>query len=275
MEIKINGKTADITLDTEETIIEVITSLEQWITGSGHRLSGISLDGQPLNASMLDDIFSKDIKSVKTLDVFTSSIAQLTAESLFSLLQDIKEFENLKFEDKKDFFEDWKNRAQSVFISEQMPDLYNFFVNSFSGGEVSPNVVYSITEERLREVENPQQEFSNIQELVEETCSRLVDLPLDIQTGKETRAAQTIQIFSGITEKILRILRQLDNQKYLQENPFRETVNEFANKVKEFIDAYEKQDTVLTGDLAEYEIAPALKALYDNIKSTETTGLHK
>jgi hypothetical protein len=186
---------------------------------------------------------------------------------LLSLLADIKEYEKLKFEEKKEYIDTWKEKPQALFICEQMPDLYNFFVNMFSGGELNESVVFSITEERLREVRNPFLEFSNLQPLVTETCSLLESLPLDIQTGKDSRAAQTIQIFSSIAEKILRILKQLDIQGLLElgtdiEKQFTQIIGDFGNLVKELLEAYEKYDTVLVGDLAEYEAAPRLKELY-------------
>jgi len=267
MEIRINGQTADITPDKEKTVGEIIAGLEQWLIGLGHRLSGLSIDGQAVSSSLLEESFKKEINAVKILDIYTSSLADLCAECLLSLLADIKEYEKLKFEEKKEYIDTWKEKPQALFICEQMPDLYNFFVNMFSGGELNESVVFSITEERLREVRNPFLEFSNLQPLVTETCSLLESLPLDIQTGKDSRAAQTIQIFSSIAEKILRILKQLDIQGLLElgtdiEKQFTQIIGDFGNLVKELLEAYEKYDTVLVGDLAEYEAAPRLKELY-------------
>jgi len=269
MEIKINGHEADIALDNEKTIGDIIAGLDQWLAGSGHRLSGLSVDGHAADASRLDDFFSREIKTVKVLEIYTSSLAELAAESLLSLLADVQEYENLNFEDKNQFLENWKEKAQALFIKEQMPELYSIFVSSFTG-QINPRVVFSITEERLREVKEPLPEFSNLRPLLEETYSRLTDLALDIQTGKEGRAAQTIQIFSNVAEKILRILRQFDIQGYLSRNTnddksFDIIIDEFGNLVKNLLEAYEKHDTVLVGDIAEYEASPKLKELYTAI----------
>jgi len=124
----------------------------------------------------------------------------------------------------------------------------------------------SITEERLREIQTPVDEFSNLRPLLEETCARLTDLPLDIQTGKDARVSQTIQIFIGITEKIFRVYRQLEIQGYIPksaaEKNLTQQINDFNGAVKELLLAYERNDTVLIGDLAEYEIAPRLQKIY-------------
>jgi hypothetical protein len=271
MEIRINGKKADITLENEKTIGEIMANLENWLASSGHRLSGISIDGRNEDTRPLVEIFSLQVDSVKTLDLVTSSLADLYAATLLNLLEDIKEFESLKTEDKHNYFDSWKQRAQALFISEQMGDLFNFYVNLFMYGTMGAETVYSITEERLREVREPNNEFSKIKPLLDETCGMLLDLPLDVQTGKDAKASQTIQIFSGVAEKILRILRQFDIQGFLShddgESQIISMIESFGNIVKELLEAYERNDTVLVGDLAEYEASPRLKELYEVIES--------
>jgi len=268
MEIRINGQAADITPENEKTIGEILASLDIWLTNLGHSLSGLLIDGKAADTSRFDEIFSMEIDSVKMLDIYTSSAAQLLAEALLELTDDIDEFENLKFEDKSNFVSLWEQKAQAKFIKENMPELYSIYIDLFSNGGVSCQTLRAITEERLREVNDPVNEFSKIEPLVNETCVRLVDLPLDIQTGKDGRAAQTIQIFSGITEKILRITKQLNLQGYLDQNDeknFTQLINDFSHVLKELLDAYERHDSVLIGDLAEYEAAPRLQELFAEI----------
>jgi len=267
MEIKINGKTADITIDNEKTVAQVMTGIEQWLSGSGHRLSGLAIDGQKADLSSLEDAFAKEIDTIKILDILTMPITELGVISLVNLLDDIDEFDALPFDGRNSFFKNWKERPQAVFAFEQMPDLFSFFENTFLNGALSVQTLRSITEERLREIKTPVDEFSNLRPLLEETCTRLTDLPLDIQTGKDARASQTIQIFSGITEKIFRVYRQLEIQGYIPQSAAEKNlslqINDFNSAVKELLQAYEKNDTVLIGDIAEYEIAPRLAKIYN------------
>jgi len=268
MEIKINDKILDVTLDNENTLGDVLAGLEQWLINSGHRISEIKIDGQAVKASMLEDAFSREVKTIKCIDVYTNVIAELTAASLLNLLEDIKEYEPLGFEDKAKFFTNWKNSATAQFISAEMPDLFAFCGNTFTNGDVSSETLYSITEEILREVNEPKTELKNVGPVLNEICVRLVDLPLDIQTGKDARAAQTIQLFSAITEKIFRIFKQLEIQGYLaaekagKEKPLTQLVTEFKNVLNDLLEAYEKNDSVLVGDITEYEASPKLKELY-------------
>jgi len=251
----------------KKTIAQVMAGIEQWLSGSGHRLSGLSVDGQAADLSSLDNIFAREIDKVKTLEILTTPITELGIMSLANLLEDINEFDALSFDGRSGFFAKWKESPQAVFALEQMPDLFSFFENTFVNGAFSTQSLRSITEEWLREIQTPADEFKNLRPIIEETCARLIDLPLDIQTGKDARAAQTVQFFSGITEKIFRVYRQMDIQGYITKDDAKESlagqINDFNKVVKEFLLAFEKNDTVLIGDLAEYEIAPRLQNIYN------------
>jgi hypothetical protein len=270
MEITINGQTADITPDNEKTVGEVMAALEQWIANAGQRLSGLSINNKPVPSSEFEEIFRKDVASVNILDIKTISLSELFLESLLNLHADIEEFEKLKFDEKQEFLKIWEKRPQALFTLEQMPDIYGIFVNLFSGGDINTKFVSSVIEERLREVKEPLTELKNLKPLLDETCTKLTNLALDIQTGKDAQAAKTIQVFSGLSEKILRAVEQLDiqgilSQEIKEKEAFSEKINEFGKLIKELLEAYEKHDTVLVGDLAEYEASPKLQELYSAI----------
>lgn len=263
MIIKINEKTLDISLEKENTLGEVLAGIEQWITASGHRIAEINVDGQTIAASMLENIFSKEIKDVKNVSIQTIVIADLMAASLINLLEDITAYENLNFDDKTKYFNNWKETPTALFIAAEMPDLFAYCNNTFSSGEISVQTLKSIAEEIQREVNEPVNEITKLESIINEVCERLIDLPLDIQTGKDARAAQTIQVFSAVTEKLFRLYKQLNIQGlFLQKDSLEENFKSFSDVIRDLFDAYEKNDSVLVGDLTEYEASPKLKELY-------------
>jgi len=286
MEIKINEKILDISLENENTLGEVLTGIENWLVNSGHRISELNINGQTVNASMMEEFFSKNIKEIKNIDIRTNVIADLTAASLINLIEDINEYEKLSFDERSKYVKSWKETPTAGFISAEIPDLYAFCVNTFSGGDMAVLTLKSIAEEIQREVNEPVNEAIKIDVIINEICQRLVDLPLDIQTGKDARAAQTIQIFSAAAEKLFRIFRQLDIQGYFTGENGKESKEEiekrkeelknrfidFSNVIKDLFDAYEKNDSVLVGDLTEYEASPKLKELYAAIKNNIQGG---
>jgi hypothetical protein len=107
--------------------------------------------------------------------------------------------------------------------------------------------------------------------LVAALAQRLRDLPLDIQTGKDSRAAETMGLFSALAEKLFRLFNLLKVEGLSPENliigemPVADYLSEFDSTLKDLIRAYEDRDTVLVGDLAEYELAPRLLQFYSAI----------
>ena len=282
MEIKINDKILNAALENENTLGEVLSGIEQWLANSGHRIAELKIDGNIVKASSLEDAFSKEINSIKNIDIQTTVTAELAAASLLNLLEDIDSYKNCGFEEKSKFAANWKETPTARFISAEMPDLFAFCVNTFSNGDLSSDTLKSITEEIQREVIDPVNEIKKLEPVLNEICARLIDLPLDIQTGKDARAAQTIQIFTAVTEKLFRIYKQLDSQGAFNNGENSEQIDkskeelnrnfmDFSKVIRELLDAYEKNDTVLVGDLTEYEASPKLKELYtviiNNIKT--------
>ncbi|MDR2598005.1 MAG: hypothetical protein LBC76_11890 [Treponema sp.] len=270
MEITINNQAADIAPDNEKTVGEIMAGLEQWLANIGQRISGLAINSKLIPSSEFEEIFRKDVTSVNMLDIKTISLAELFLESLLNLQADTEEFENLKFDEKREFLKIWEKRPHALFTLEQMPDIHNIFINLFSGEDMNAKFVSSVIEERLREVKEPLPELNNLKPLLDEICAKLANLALDIQTGKDAQAAKTIQVFSGLSEKMLRIIRQLDIQGILsqeaeEKEAFSGKINEFGKLIKELLEAYEKHDTVLVGDLAEYEASPKLQELYSVI----------
>jgi hypothetical protein len=268
MRIRINGKDADIRLEAERTVGEILAALEQWLDNSGHRLSGLTIDGESIYTGSLEASFGRDIDSIETLDMFTSSLLELTAESLLKVCQDIAEYAAQCFEERQGYAAQWKESPQARLLAEQIPDLFDWTLKTFSGEGLSPEELRPIIEERLRELRDPAGELDRTGPLITETCGRLEELPLDIQTGKDSRAAQTIQIFSGIAEKIFRVFHVLQAEGFpsgeihVAGMPAAEYLREFGDALKELLAAYEQRDAVLVGDLAEYEMAPRLRDLY-------------
>jgi hypothetical protein len=99
------------------------------------------------------------------------------------------------------------------------------------------------------------------------------ELPLDLQTGRDEQAAETIRLFSGMSEKFFRILAihksdglSMDTLE-IDGNAAKAFMEEFNNALRELSAAYENNDTVLVGDITEYELAPRLVKFYSALKN--------
>ena len=268
MRIRINGADADIQLETEKNVGEILCGLDSWLAGTGHRLSGLAIDGEAADAGSMDDCFDRSVDAVDTLDISTSAIVELFAESLLHTMQDVDAYEAAGFEDKSRFAGQWQQSPQALLLADQSPDLFDWAVTVFSGEGVSPQGFRLLLEERLNELRDPAAEMVKTGLLVDEICGRLEELSLDIQTGKDARAAETIRAFSGVAEKIFRIFNLLKLAGFpvgeitVENVSITTYITEFGTALRELLAAYEQHDTVLVGDLAEYEMAPRLHRLH-------------
>jgi len=268
MKIRINGVDADIQLETERNVGEVLRALDAWLNGTGHRLSGLGIDGETVSVNSVDSCFGRAVDTITTLDIYTTPVLQLFAESLFNTIQDINAYEAAAFDEKGRFAGQWKQSPQALLLAEHSPELFNWASQTFSGEGSGTQVFRVLVEERLRELQDPAAEMSRTGPLVTEICARLEELPLDIQTGKDARAAETVRTFSGVAEKVFRVFDVLKTKGFPVEEVTVENMSltayiaEFSTALRELLAAYEQHDTVMVGDLAEYEMAPRLRGLH-------------
>ncbi|MDR1418855.1 MAG: hypothetical protein LBI86_00580 [Treponema sp.] len=276
MNIWINGREADITLEKEKKVGDVLSGLEAWLGGSGHHVSGIAIDGEDVNARTFSGLLERDITGVRDLRVTTSSWAELAAQALFDTRRDADNYENAEFGERARFSEEWKESPEAGHLEANFPDLYRAALSAFSGEALNPGSLRSLVDERIREMKDPAGELGLLRKLVEEAAVRLEDLPLDVQTGKDGRAAETVQIFSALAEKIFRIfgIQRAEGFEFshliVEGIPVYTYIEEFGTALKELLAAYESKDVVLVGDLAEYELAPRLRNIYRAISGPET-----
>jgi hypothetical protein len=277
MNITINGRPADITIEKEETVGDILLGLENWLENAGHRLSGIDINGETVNSGSFDGIFARGLEGIGDMAVRTSSRTELMAEALLSLRQDIDEYAAADFEVRRNFAGKWPESPESLFLAEQIPEIHQRAVRTFSGEGMDAAEFGGLVDERLRELKDPTGELEKTGTLIAETVKRLEDLPLDIQTGKDGRAAETIGLFSCVGEKIFRLFNLMQTGGYALDHlkagdaPLKDYIEEFDSALKELLAAYESGDVVLVGDLAEYELAPRLQNLYTIIMSAPAT----
>ena len=271
MDILINGKAADITLDTEKTLGDVLTGIELWISPTGNRINGITLDGKPI-LDNLAEVSPQAVREIKKLEIFVTPWRELAAEALISLLETCNRYGNAAFEDRPQIAAGWEKSAAARFSKSDISDIAFLAERTLSGEGLSPGELSLLIDERLREIYDPGRETLSARPLVEAIVQRMEELPLDIQTGKDQRAAETVQLFSRMGEKLFRIFFLLESEGLSPDTfiidsvPAQSFINDFNSALKELSAAYENRDIVLAGDIAEYELAPRLFKFFSALK---------
>jgi len=273
MNISINDRPADITLDTEKTLGDVLSGIEMWLSPTGNRIQGISVNGQILGEDTLPASFGRDIKDIKKLDITVSSYRELAGEALGDLLETCTLYEDAAFTERPRIAEAWEKSVAARFLRTDISDMYDLAGRTLCGEGLSAQDLSIIINERLREIAGPVREICGCEELIKTVAARMEELPLDMQTGKDQRAAETIQLFSRTGEKLFRIFFILKSEGLsldtfvIDELPGRTFIEEFNAALNELSAAYENRDTVLVGDLSEYELAPRLLKFFSALKN--------
>ncbi|MDR0568189.1 MAG: hypothetical protein LBG87_03185 [Spirochaetaceae bacterium] len=268
MDISINERPADIVLESEKTVGDVLAGIDGWLAGTKNRISGLRIDGLPVDASDLGEVFQRDLQGIRSIDITVSTWQDLALEALITMQDYLNIYETGSFEEQRCIRDGWEASVSAHFLAEQIPDIFGAVRKTLAREGLSPRDAARLVDERIKELIEPREELKHISPVISEIAVRLEDLPLDMQTGKDSRAAETIQLFSHIADKLLRLIRFSKLQGDIPDSlgvdnlPLNDFIDAFADILKELLSAYETQDPVLVGDLAEYELAPRLLKLY-------------
>ncbi len=119
--------------------------------------------------------------------------------------------------------------------------------------------------ERIREFEDPMQELRATLKCLAETVPEISDVSLLLQTGKDREAMANIIRFTELSAKLLRLYPLLTASGALNAgnlvfdgSSFQEYYTDLNRVLLELLEAFRAQDSVLIGDLLEYEIAPRI-----------------
>ena len=108
---------------------------------------------------------------------------------------------------------------------------------------------------------------------VEALSGELEQIPLLLQSGKDAKAAAVLTAFADLFDVLCRTISlcALFPQRFADfavdgKNPA-DFLKDFSPVLSDFEKSLADGDTVLTGDLAEYEIAPRLRAFAEAVKN--------
>lgn len=186
MEIFINNTKADITLEDEKTVEDVLKGIETECEKIDATIIGVSIDDEEIDAEQLSNRFSDLIENIKTL-----SITTICKEDI-------------------------------VFY------------------------------------------FKSINENLESIEKELTEIPVYLQSGKEKESTDIVKNFAETFDNFCKAITlsslfadYFANTKQKAEN-ISEFLSDFAPILTDFENAFKEKDTVLIGDLSEYEIAPRI-----------------
>jgi hypothetical protein len=100
-----------------------------------------------------------------------------------------------------------------------------------------------------------------------EYCPALIEIPVLLQTGKDLRVMEIINACSSDLRNLYQILPLLaiagipGNGPDIDGTALGQYPSVLSPVLRDLLDALEKKDTILVGDLSEYELAPKIEKL--------------
>ena len=268
MKIKINDLEIQFTLQDEKIVNDILKSLEEEFEKNGQSIDKILINGKDCNASNMEKNLSLEIKDVDSISVYTSPLYKL----YYIALSGIKNL--LNNGNAKSTEADVKETEQDFsYIKSVDPEKADVLAKLFEEKQYEKAQV--LIDSTLGFLENPFTSILQTKKRIEIILPKVEEIPVLFQTGKDKEIIQNVAAFSELIATLLETIRLVNKikifplSKNIGDKTIPEFLEEYNNTLSELINSIQTGDTVLTGDLAEYEIVPKTKELLDLITPKE------
>lgn len=135
---------------------------------------------------------------------------------------------------------------------------------------LTDNIKFEFTVVTVQEIKDS---FIKLSELFNQLSEQMEKVPVELQNGHNQEVSQSINTLADSIEQFCHVATlaslfpdTFTNTKVNDMN-FQDFFADLSNIMKDFEDALQNNDTVMIGDLSEYEICPRLRAISDSLKS--------
>ena len=301
MQIRINNEEIDFTLEQEQALGEVLDGIQDWLSSNGFAITALRKDDTDLSfASRLEwqddaveeiafleitahhptdlayDKIAAAVQYLKLIeedgDPNSSVIADLLkgADDVAEMIDDVLPSQGIGPSTPGIHFRELADRTGIVGDAPASSDGFARFLAFVS------ELIFVLSS-RMHEIADPAAEIRAIAPLLRDSLGDIGNIAVLLQTGKDRDAmAQLIKLIE-ILQKLIRVVQYLNEHALLDLGIIEidgSRISEFALSLNGFLreltGAMESGDSVLIGDLLEYEIEPKLSGF---LSSLERSGV--
>ncbi len=298
MKIKINSSILDVTLEKEESLGEVIPQIKNWLLESGMHIKEVLKDGEPLYIENTGSWETTAISSVNDLDITAINESEKYVEDLqvvyqyttmllgavetgnSKLIKDLLEDKELIAGSLDYLFASGIRKTHSTQFLKVIEEAYS--ENDNADSQNTDNLkeylksLSFLLQKRIEEVADPVRAMKTAALALKELIPDISEVSILLQTGKDQQAYSSVIAFIEISETLIRIFSILKETGLMDSanisvngTSFDSFYSGFNEILKELAEAFDSSDTVLIGDLLEYEIVPKIDMLLDFIALIE------
>lgn len=299
MQIYINEEPIDFTLEGEQTLAEVLGGVYSWLQKEGFIPSAVRINGRAVDPSAdlshqsVDDIQRIDVEVVRSADLprellttihrylalvhrtlssGRSAGANSSAAPREAAREALAEYGFVR-DSLRGFLTEIMGQAGGEHFERLDTALAALADRSDPAAAVDNETMealqrtIALCKTRLSELENPERELGAVMGLVHGMLDDVRDVPVQLQTGKDPEAMQTVVRFTELTAKMLRLLPSMPNLRTLvvDEKPIDDHIQGLNEILGELTEAFAAEDAILIGDLLEYEIVERIESLIDAV----------
>lgn len=285
MEVLVNQRNVDFTLEGEQTVGEVVQELLKWLRDNAMAVTGVTVDNEQLPLAGTSTVANRDLSSVGRIEVEALTDQELSATAFATARDYFRMLHSALAEGQNELYSELAPQFAELrpTLSQRLPEVLD--PNGSAGVDLiahyqteppagtererlieSADQVRRIAESRLREITDPEREIANTAAVLSELLPQLSDASVLLQTGKEHDAMSLVYRFSELASKVLRLLPRA-----LPETAEQVGTEELHGALSELLSAFESGDTVLIGDLIEYELVPKTETVLGAVHEAGAT----
>jgi hypothetical protein len=297
MEILVNREPLDFRLENESSVGEIVDGLSEWLETGRFAITSLDINRDTYAIHDREAWEAISVNEVVSLSVEALPLHQVDHTTLVALGEYLEILATALREQNVDVLPELREELPYVKrrIAQFVPSLANADGSvdlledpALAGGEMPDAAtaarlqreiesLRSLLQTREREYRQPERELAVSLGRLSAMSDELIEIPVQLQTGHEGAAMQTVIRLTELLARVVRLVPLVESSGATLEIDMklvRGFAESMAPHLSELRDAFEIQDTVLVGDLLEYEIAPRLEKLDDLLpgaSSAETT----
>ncbi len=295
MKIYINQDEIDFTLEQEKNLGDLCTSVEKWLVPRGFTVGAIVLDDQELSPDKREEWKDRSLDNCEELRFTALTLMELKAQNLTTLLHYCQMLQNSLKEGNIKLLEEllaeyrYIEDSYEVLLEDYSHTIRDHMANILKmngfipAGERSEEMVRTVLESfimletviqgRLDEIADPVRAGSDCYDAIIAMMSDMEEVSVFLQTGKDKQAMDIIIRFTELFQKLLRIFTYLPQEmKESHGEDLKAYISDMSGILKELTEAFSSEDTILMGDLMEYEILPRMKSFPRFFESIQSRG---
>ncbi len=278
MELLVNSQPIDLKIEDERTLGEVISGVRSWLAESRLLVTDISVDDDDVPLEVPSTWGEKAVDDVGTIQIEAHPQWQVDLALLDTAVDELADAESAKNLDST-------GRSRLLDTVKFLHHLDLGMVRDRLEKEQPLGAddiaaAATILRSRRREIAQPYPEARGTASLIEEMLPQVEEVAVLVQTGKEAQAMGILIRFIELVSRLLRLFGHLTyavdmdiSQNADSDGPSLEDATRSLNgPLNELIGAFAAGDTVLVGDLLEYEVVPRVRELLTYLPDVTPTS---